>query len=225
MKFGEDWRLIQWRAVKAVANNDVSRVIGLVPLAGYLILFNDEIAGLTSFDTLAGVTSGSSNPFFLDAVTKLRLVFFGSLFVFFSHVIYRIYRPAVLDVSTDEIEFSTKVRESFTVGEIARMEAQVFERSWKSRRHDFWIVREVARAGPILAGFRSDVRSVMLNGHGDYISHLAREWWAGTMHTHRPARLASITLGIVGYLFLAMPALDISQAVLRDMLSIFWITF
>lgn len=221
MKFSEDWRVIQWRAVKAVANNDVSRLIGLVPLAGYLILFNDEIAGLTSFDTLAGVTGGYPNPFFLDAVTKLRLVFFGSLFVFFSHVIYRIYRPPVLDVSTDEIDFSTKVRESFTVGEIARMEAQVFESSWKSRRPDFWMMKDRVRTGPKLAGFRSDVRSGMLNGHGDYISHLAREWWAGTMHTNRTARLAAIILGLIGYLFLAMPALDISQAVLRDMLFTF----
>ncbi|NGQ93411.1 hypothetical protein G5V65_21235 [Rhodobacter sp. HX-7-19] len=221
MKLSEDWRLIQWRAVKAVANNDVSRVIGLVPLAGYLILFNDEIASLTSFDTIAGVVGGSKNPFFLDAVTKLRLVFFGSLFVFFSHVIYRVYGPLVLDVSNDEIDFSTKVRESFTVGEIARMEAQVFERTWTSRRPDFWSIKDRVRTGPKLAGFRSDVRSGMLNAHGDYISHLAREWWAGTMHTNRPARLAAITLGLVGYVFLAMPALDISQAVLRDMLSNF----
>jgi hypothetical protein len=221
MKLSEDWRMVQWRAVKAVANNDVSRVIGLVPLAGYLILFNDEIAGLTSFDTIAGVADGSTNPFFLDAVTKLRLVFIGSIFVFFSHVIYGIYRPPVLDLSIDEIDFSAKVRESFTVGEIARMEAEVFGSSWKPRRHDFWMTRERARSGPKLAGFRSDVRSVMVNGHGDYISHLAREWWAGTMHTHRPARIMSIAFGTIGYLCLALPTLDISQAVLRDMLSTF----
>ena len=72
MKFSEDWQLAQWRAVKAVANNDLSRIIGFVPLAGYLILFNDEIANLTSFDTFAGIKETSISPFFLEGLLRLK---------------------------------------------------------------------------------------------------------------------------------------------------------
>ena len=46
---------MHWETVKAVANNDFTRVVGLIPIAGYLILFNDEIVGMLSFDALAGV--------------------------------------------------------------------------------------------------------------------------------------------------------------------------
>lgn len=50
-----DWKLVRWEAVKGVANNDFTRVVMLIPIAGYLILFNDEITGMASFDSLAGV--------------------------------------------------------------------------------------------------------------------------------------------------------------------------
>ena len=216
MKLSEDWRLIQWQAVKAVANNDLSRIIGLVPLAGYLILFNDEITGLASFDTLAGVADRSISPFFLDGLTKLRLVFFGSLFVFSSYVIYRVLRPPVLDWSSSAIEFSARVQESYTVQEIGSMEAQVFSAGRKPRREDFWIFLGDTRTKPMLIGHRPDVRGLMFTKHSDYIGLLAREWWVGMMHIRRPARISSMVLGITGYIMLAVPTLDLAQAVLRD---------
>lgn len=218
MKFSEDWRAIQWRAVKAVAHSDLSRIIGIVPLAGYLILFNDEIASLTSFDTFAGVTRESISPFFLEGLTKLRLVFFGSLFVFGSYVVYKIYRPQVLDWSNGEIEFSARVQQSYTVTEIASMETLIFSTAWKPRREGFWIFLGLTRSKPMLTGYRPDVREMMFAKHGDYISFLAREWWVGMMHTRRTARIASMVLGLIGYLMLALPTVDLAQAVISDIL-------
>lgn len=218
--FKENWHLIQWRTVKAVANNDLSRVMGLVPLAGYLILFNDEIASLASFDTLAGVADRSASPFFLSGVAKLRLVFFGSLLVFVSCVVYRVWRPPVLDWSNSEIEFAARVLDNYTVHEIVSLEAEVFSPSWKPRIVQFWKYMGHARKEPVLSGFRSDARDWMLSKHRDYVKFLAREWWAGMMHTYFPARVISMTMGILGYLLLALPTLDIAQAVIRDMLTV-----
>lgn len=218
MSYNEDWQVVQWRVVKAVANNDLSRVMGLIPLAGYLILFNDEIARLASFDTFAGVSEDSVSPFFLDGLSKLRLVFFGSLFVFSSFVIYRLFRPPVLDWSNGEIEFASRVTESYTVPEIASMEAQVFSADWTRRRETFWKFRNSVHEKPKLIGYRPDVRGLMFSEHADYISFLAREWWAGMMHTRRFARVASLALAISGYVLLAVPTMDIAQAVLRDII-------
>lgn len=220
-KYHSDWRFTQWPFIKAIANNDLSRIIGLVPLAGYLILFNDEIARFASFDALAGITDQAGTTFLIGSVTKLRLVFFGSLFVFGSNVIYRIWHPPVLDASNNAIEFAGRVREDYTVREIAGMEADVCSERWRPRHADFWsfwTFSDGLRRRPILAGFRPDVRGHMFNKHGDYISFLAREWWVGMMHSKRPARLAALTLGITGYILLAVPTLDIAQAVVRDLL-------
>lgn len=48
MKPSTDWKGVRWESVKGVANNDFTRVVALIPIAGYLILFNDEIAGMAS---------------------------------------------------------------------------------------------------------------------------------------------------------------------------------
>lgn len=219
LKYQADWRIMQWTFIKGLANNDMSRVIGLVPLAGYLILFNDEIARLASFDTLAGVTGNAESTFLLGSVTKLRLVFFGSLFVFISYVVCRIWQPDVLDNYRSEIEFAGRVQENFTVQEIASMEAQVFTKRWQPRLAEFWIILGSERTAPVLSGWRPDARRSMLVKHGDYINLLAREWWTGLMLTNRSARLASLVFGCLGYLLLAVPTMDIAQAVIRDM---FW---
>lgn len=58
LKSRTDWKVVRWETVKAVANNDFTRVVGLIPIAGYLILFNDEIVGMLSFNALAGVGGG-----------------------------------------------------------------------------------------------------------------------------------------------------------------------
>lgn len=217
-KYHSDWRFTQWPFIKAIANNDLSRIIGLVPLAGYLILFNDEIARFASFDTLAGVTDQTGTTFLIGSVTKLRLVFFGSLFVFGSNVFYRIWHPPVLDGSSSEIEFAGRVREDYTVREIASMEADVYSEGWRPRLEIFWVFLDSLRTKPILQGYRTDVRGHMFRKHGDYISFLAREWWVGMMHRSRPARLSALALGTAGYVLLAIPTIDIAQAVLWDML-------
>ncbi len=67
MKPSTDWTVVRWEAVKGIANKDFTRVVALIPIAGYLIMFNDEIAGIASFDALAGVGEADSTPFLLGA--------------------------------------------------------------------------------------------------------------------------------------------------------------
>lgn len=216
-----DWKLVRWEAVKGVANNDFTRVVMLIPIAGYLILFNDEITGMASFDSLAGVGGADMSPFFLDSMTKLRLVFFGSLLVLSSFLIYRLFRPEILETSRNGLEFSELVRQRFSVYDLARMEEKVHSEAWIERTAAFWIVLGKQRSKkPVVSGYRPDVRARMFTDHGDYIGFLAREWWDGMMHTHRPARVSSLVLGVGGYVMLALPTLDIAQAVLRDIFAV-----
>ncbi|MEM6498557.1 MAG: hypothetical protein AAF709_17760 [Pseudomonadota bacterium] len=220
MKPRTDWKLVRWESVKGVANNDFTRVVALIPIAGYLILFNDEITGMVSFDVLAGVGETDRSPFLLDGLTKLRLVFFGSLLVLFSFITYRIFRPKVLEASKNDLEFSELVRQRYSVYELAQIEERVHSESWTERTEAFWIVLGKRRAKkPVVSGFRPDVRAQMFSNHGDYIGFLAREWWIGMMHTFRPARICSLAFGIGGYAMLAISTLDIAQAVLRHLFT------
>lgn len=216
MKSRTDWKVLRWETVKSVANNDFTRVVGLIPIAGYLILFNDEIAGMLSFDALAGVGGAESSPFLLDGLTKLRLAFLGSLFVFCSFLTYKLFSPDVLEAAKSDLEFSELIRQRYSVYELAQIEERVYSESWVERTEAFWIVLGKQRSKKhLISGFRPDVRAHMFSKHGDYIGFLAREWWVGMMHTYKPARICSLVLGVLGYAMLAVPTLDIAQAVLR----------
>ena len=78
---------LQWRFLNSFANNEVARIVVVVLIAGYLILFKDGVAELLSFDRLAGISSSDYSPFVIDNVNKLRLAFFGSIFVFVANMI------------------------------------------------------------------------------------------------------------------------------------------
>lgn len=220
MKSRIDWKFLRWETVKSVASNDFTRVVGLIPIAGYLILFNDEIAGMLSFDALAGVTGAERSPFFLDGLTKLRLVFFGSLCMFCSFLTYRLFRPELLEAAKSDLEFSELVRQRYSVYDLAQIEERVHSESWVERTEAFWIVSGTQRAKKhVVSGYRPDVRAFMFSEHGDYIGFLAREWWVGMMHTYRPARICALVLGVLGYAMLAFPTFDIAQAVLWHILT------
>ncbi|SDY29656.1 hypothetical protein [Citreimonas salinaria] len=217
MDFLLDWPILRWDAVRGIANNGLTRAAGIIPLVGYLILFNDRIADFMSFNTIAGVGELSPSPFLFDGIVKLRLTFFGSLFLLSSYCLFRIFRPAVLNEARGDLDFSSRVWETYSVYEIAFMEDQVFSDRWRPRTKSFWVILgRVRQRKPVLSGYRPDVRSAMFAQHGDYIRFLSREWWMGMMHTYRGARVAAMVFGIGGYLFLAVPSIDIAQAVLRE---------
>jgi len=218
MKQETDWKIVRWDFVKGIENNDFTRIVGLIPVAGYLILFNDEIARLASFDVLAGVKGDDVSPFLFSGLTKLRLVFLGSLSVLCSFFIYRLFRPAVLEVSKNELEFSELVRQRYSVHELTEMENYVHSERWIERTSSFWTVRGKKRSKePVVSGYVPEARALMFSKHSDYIGFLAREWWVGTMHTYRLARVSSAVLGTLGYLLLALPTVDVAQAVLRHL--------
>ena len=220
MEFKQDWRYFQWEVVKAIANNSVARAAVLIPLAGYLILFNDEIATFISFNTIAGVEGEMDSPFFLTGLSKVRLVFFGSMSIFVANIVYRAFRPPVLDATESDIDFSTRVAEAYSVHEIAAMDREVHSDKWTPRTEAFWIILGKPRARKtVVAGYRPDARKQMFSDYADYIHLLSREWWRGRMNQFRIARMLTLLLAALGYLFLALPTLDITQAVVRDILS------
>jgi len=223
MKFHSDWTFTQWQSVERVANNNLTRVVALVPIIGYLILFNDRIADIASFRVIAGVEPGTKSPFYLSGLSKMRLVFFGSLLLLISNMIFRVFRPRVLELAKGDMEFAARVGERYSVHELASMEAQVFSDHWKPRLPLFWKVHDKFRSKkPLVSGYRPDVRTYMFNKHGDYISYLSREWWTGEMHKFRLARFVSLSLGVGGIFLLAIPTLDITQAVVKDVLLKLW---
>ncbi|WP_170417580.1 hypothetical protein [Ruegeria atlantica] len=128
-----EWRVFHWDFIETIANNGLSKVVGIIPIAGYLILFNDALLQSISFDEIAGVTPEDTSPFFSSGITKLRFTFFGSLFVLVANSTFRLFSPKELSSSKTDIVFSDQVVASYSISEIAKIESDVLREDWIHR--------------------------------------------------------------------------------------------
>ena len=214
--------LFYWSSVKKVASNDLTKIIGIVPVVGYLILFNDSILDTVQFNTITGTTGDEASPFLLGGLTKLRMTFFGSLCVTISFLIYQLRRPKALDTATDDFSFAERVCESYSVVEMQALERDVTDAKWQKRLRLFWSPWHGTREkifDEYVQGFHDDSRENFLALHRDYIDQASREWWIGQMNSRPVSRYAAMILGCLGYLLLVIPTIDIAQAVIGDILS------
>ena len=211
---------LRWDFLEKIAGSEISKIVGVIPIAGYLILFNDGLADAISFDKIAGITDETDGTFLLSSVTKLRLTFFGSILIFVSNILFRMCSPKALELSKSDFDFSDRVMSSYSVAEIRALEAQLSNRTWNFRtplivcNENFASFLNKKR----LNGFRETIpRRDLLEPHQDYVSALSREWWIGQMHTLWLCRWLTLASCSIGYLMIAIPSCDIAQAVVRGL--------
>ncbi|PHO03542.1 hypothetical protein CSC82_11780 [Rhodobacteraceae bacterium 4F10] len=217
------WRVdplfLQWNFIEKLANNELSRIVGIVPVVGYLIIFNDGLSDTLSFDKIAGFENGSESPFFLETLTKLRLTFFGCILIFFANIAFKLAAPKVLESAKSDLQFSARVINDYSLEEIKSLELSISEGNPTFRspliceNEKYLHFVEMAR----LNGFSN--RNYALEERHEYVRALAREWWCRQMHSRKIFRYLIVLFSVFGFLFLAIPSLDISQAVLRDVLN------
>ena len=204
--------MLRWHTLATIANNEISKLVGLVPIIGYLILYNDFFAEQFSFSKVLG-TQGAQNLFVFDAAPKLHLTFFGCVFVFISNVIFRTACPRVIQNHPSDIDFSDRVLNSYSAWEIHSLEGDV--RELTEFKTPF--VKEYASDPRIsesqLLGYSR--KPPMIDEYAEYISALSREWWVQNDCRNPLIRRMCLLSGIFGYLMLSLPTLDITQAVSR----------
>jgi hypothetical protein len=90
----------------------VAKCAMAVPIIGYLILFNDTISQHLSFNKLAGENVLS---FGLSSVARLKLIYFGLIFLGSANILYRIRRPFVFKIGTNQFEYVETALKHFTL--------------------------------------------------------------------------------------------------------------
>ncbi|QXT38661.1 hypothetical protein [Gymnodinialimonas ceratoperidinii] len=202
-----------------MTNNEISRVVALIPLIGYFIIFNDSVAAYLSFDLLAGADDTVASPFWISSLVKLRLAFFGAISLFVGTAIFLMLRPPVLDFAKSDLSFADRVLSGYAIEEIQAMEVDVDNKtSWSLCTTLIeQYTREDANGERGLRFARAFGRQVdLVRAHGEYTRALSREWYTGQVARRPFARMLSVSCAIVGYVLLAIPTIDIFQAVLRD---------
>ncbi|WP_299671802.1 hypothetical protein [uncultured Roseobacter sp.] len=211
-------RLLQWPFIKAFAGSEFVKFAAVIPVVGYIIIFNDSVVGSLSFLRIAGVDETDSDPFWLSSVTKLRLAFFGGIFMLVANSLQAWLAPRALENSKNDVDFTDRVVSTLSYGEIVAMQKEVLLKNWVWRTPMMTSLNRASRdqliPHPDFSGF-SDKRVILR--HGDYLRGLSREWWSGKMHQRRGWRYTILLIASMGYAMLLAPTLDITQAVVFDL--------
>lgn len=218
--FKTEHRLLRWPFVKAFAGSELVKFAAAIPVFGYLILFNDSVLGSLSFSKIAGVDPTGADPFWLSSVTKLRFAFFGGIFMLVASSLQAWRSPRALAFSSNDFEFSEHVVTTYSFGEIVAMQKEVLSDKWQWRTPLMRNLDRHARANdakhPDYSGYAD--KTIILRKGQDYLRGLSREWWDGQMHKDPAWRYAILSIASIGYAMLLIPTLDITQAVVSDLI-------
>jgi hypothetical protein len=122
MKWGIFAYNYQWPDYVNLFDGWLARCSMAVPVIGYLILFNDSVSQHLSFNVLAHEQVLS---FGLTSSTRLKLIYFGLIFLGSANIIYRIRRPYALKIGTDEFLYVETALKHFTASDYINVHGDI----------------------------------------------------------------------------------------------------
>jgi hypothetical protein len=102
----------QWSDYVVYIDGWIPKLAFSVPILGYLILFNDKTSDFLIFQQLANEHISS---FGLSGVQRLRLLYFGLIFLGISNFIYRVRKPYQFKFGSNYMDYSRCCLEIFTL--------------------------------------------------------------------------------------------------------------
>lgn len=116
-RFNTFWYNFRWSDWVRYIDGWIPRFSVTVPIVGYLILFNDSIAGHVVFTNLIG----SPFAFGLDGGERLRFVYFGLWALGVSNVLFHFRKPHLFRYGVNPVEFTRTGLEHFTYQDFLQM--------------------------------------------------------------------------------------------------------
>jgi hypothetical protein len=201
------WHNVDWPIYARWFDGWWARASLFVPFIGYLILFNDQIAGSITFHSLTASPHGG----WLPLVAKLRLLYFGLIFLGLSNLLYLIRRPDVVTFGSDEPTYVKRALEEFIYRDFASIITQSADfihvetppdyNKHRNERADFERLatsREGSSSWPILKANADGFLRSVLRDH--YIYHA---------RSRRISLAFCCGMGAAGYLLIALPSMEV----------------
>jgi hypothetical protein len=179
-----------------------------------LILFNDTISQHLSFEILA---SSSTSYFGITSATRLKLVYFGLLFLGIATILYRMRRPFVFRIGKSQFEYVEAALQHFTISAYINIHGTIRHEGHHTLHGKYYDSEYEAFLNLALGkkddhGNRREATADWNTAKSKY-EGLLRSMLIENYVRHDITRRISLTVCIVaalfGYLFLAIPSFDL----------------
>ena len=111
-----------WSDYVAYIDGWIPKLALSVPIIGYLILFNDKISELLVFKELA---NEEIIQFGLSGIERLRIIYFGLIFLGISNLIYLLKKPYQFKHGKNLADYTRTGLELFTLGDYIQIHGTI----------------------------------------------------------------------------------------------------
>lgn len=176
-----------------------------VPIIGYLILFNDKISELLVFKELA---NEETIKFGLSGIERLRLIYFGLIFLGVSNLVYLFKKPYQFKHGKNLVDYTRTALDLFTLSAYIQIESTI--------RHEGHLTVEVKGRDSVWKDFllaTNNTKVVDWEGtkskYGDLLRNLLAENFFRYDRKRRCWLTLCLFLTTVGYVFMLAPSFDL----------------
>jgi hypothetical protein len=203
-----------WSRWVSILNSPISRLSMAVPIVGYLVLFNDSVIQHLSFQRLIG---NDLDQVGISSLTRLKLVYFGLLFLGVGNLMFFWFRPHVLRLGANSLEYSEAGLKSFVLYDYIQINDEISQRGHASLHGKYYTKNWddfIAKATGEPRGSRSDAPSaanwaLAKSLHEDMLRSMLRDKFLRYNGTRRVRLAICVTCSLCGYVLLAIPSVDI----------------
>jgi hypothetical protein len=196
--------LTSWSSLGAMLTNYTARAIYALPIAGYIILYSDY------FQTLFKFTVLSSSWGFLSFISRINMIYHGSLILLLAYGLFWWYSPPLLQNKRDRQHFVTDIvvsRDRSTVLHIVRSSTQYLEPLPFPRGEALEALLDIMKRRTTQIGSNA-------GEYEDIIPSILTFYYNWQNFTRPKLRTLIFCLTGIGYILLILPAFDLFLRVL-----------
>ena len=190
------------------------------PAIGYLILFNDAISDVFSFDHLANEEILNSG---LTGESRLKFLYFSLFFLGISNFLYRFKKPHVLRLGNTSLEYSKAGLEHFTLGDYVELHGRIRHHGHASLHGKYYdsewegFLEDCRNTGEGTANVKRDGNwEEAKKQYGNLLRSMLRDNFYYYSSKKQIWLSICIFLSSIGYILMAIPSLDIFIKVIRS---------
>ena len=207
-----------WSRYVVLFDGWIAKCAMAVPIVGYLILFNDSISQHISFNKLA---SENLIGFGVSPIARLKCIYFGLIFLGSANILYRLRRPFVFKIGTNQFDYVEKALRHFTASTYIDIHGTIRHEGHVTLHGKYYDAEYDDFLDDALGREESDHRG---EKSGDWTAaklkyeHLLRSILIENFFRNNVKRRYSLTacivLAFIGYILLFIPSADLFVKVL-----------
>ncbi len=217
MKFRSFLNNFSWPDWVWVYDSPMSRSAYLIPVIGYIVVFNDYATSLIDFKNISGVAP----PIQLVSNSgRLKFLYFGLVFIGVSNLYYVFRRPVVMKIGNNQIRYVEEMLKNITLSRcIGLHESIMYNKNGHKTLYGEYDIKEwelfltdAVGGTYVSAGFTKHQEPHWNNAkskHELLLRSILIETYFRETTTRIYDLVICLTIGIIGYVLLVIPSLDL----------------